>query len=647
MLRCSFKPFSLRRALALLVVLVLSVGACVMPALADEGGYTIKEYHFEGVLHANNEMDVTESITANFSEPRHGIYRSIPTKFYVGGAFTGRGLQHYVCKVKNLSVSEQYSVESSENYEDIRIGDADVYVQNDHAYQLSYTYSMPDDRIAEKDLLYYSVLGAEWDTTIDHYSFNVTFEKPLSAEEVEGFKLYSGSYGLETNNLEVDYTVTESGVSGEVYNITPKQAITLFCPLKSGYFEKTRKQSPFLTGLFMLLTSIFAGLSIGVLIARRIRHWRRPVVTVEFYPPAGLSPAEVGVIIDNSTDDRDMMSLIPWWAQQGYLRIEDHNEGDKGVFDKKTDKNKAGLVLIKLKNLPNDAPEYQKKFYDTLFQGRERRDMNRINERFYEKYTDAKSKLTNHFTDERELVGGVISTFLLTAAISLTYIASLLFGSAISFCYDFWLLVWLVPIIIIYGLLARMGSAEEFSFFKLLLRSVGLVILLGISALLVELTLEDDMLLPKQVYWAGFWGVIGVQTISRWMTYSTEYRREMLGKLLGLKRFIKTAELPRLQMLLNENPEYYYDVLPYAIAFGLVDKWAKRFTELPQPEPRWYKSYDPHYHWNSMYLYDHLDRGFNQPIEHMGAEIAAAAASSSSSGGSSGGGGGGGGGGSW
>ena len=42
---------------------------------------------------------------------------------------------------------------------------------------------------------------------------------------------------------------------------------------------------------------------------------------VHYYPPEGLPPAEAGAFIDDKTDNRDIISLLPYWGGQGYLKI--------------------------------------------------------------------------------------------------------------------------------------------------------------------------------------------------------------------------------------------------------------------------------------------------------------------------------------
>lgn len=60
----------------LLVFCLLTVGS----VLADQGGYTITQYHVDMKLHEDASMDVVEQIDVNFSEARHGIYREIPLR---------------------------------------------------------------------------------------------------------------------------------------------------------------------------------------------------------------------------------------------------------------------------------------------------------------------------------------------------------------------------------------------------------------------------------------------------------------------------------------------------------------------------------------------------------------------------------------
>ena len=52
---------------------------------------------------------------------------------------------------------------------------------------------------------------------------------------------------------------------------------------------------------------------------------------------------------------------------------------------------------------------------------------------------------------------------------------------------------------------------------------------------------------------------------------------EMLGKVKGFKRFLETAEKEELESLVEKNPEYFYDILPYTYSLDVSEKWVEQF----------------------------------------------------------------------
>ncbi len=114
---------------------------------------------------------------------------------------------------------------------------------------------------------------------------------------------------------------------------------------------------------------------------------------------------------------------------------------------------------------------------------------------------------------------------------------------------------------------------------------------------------------------------------------------------MGFKKFLETAEKEKLEMLVEENPEYYYDILPYAYVLGVSDKWTKNFESIALEPPQWYGGtvFDRMIFWHFM----------NSTYNSAAASMTSAPQSSSGGnfsgggGGFAGGGSGGGGGGSW
>lgn len=141
------------------------------------------------------------------------------------------------------------------------------------------------------------------------------------------------------------------------------------------------------------------------------------------------------------------------------------------------------------------------------------------------------------------------------------------------------------------------------------------------------------------------------------MPRRTPYGNEMLGRIRGFKRFLETAEKDQLEKLVEENPEYFYNILPYTYALGISNKWIEQFETIAMKEPDWYDNNSPF----DMHDFNHFmnntmssvkDAMSSTPSSSGGSSGGSSSSGSSSGGGSSGGGSsgggsGGGGGGSW
>lgn len=70
----------------------------------------------------------------------------------------------------------------------------------------------------------------------------------------------------------------------------------------------------------------------------------------------------------------------------------------------------------------------------------------------------------------------------------------------------------------------------------------------------------------------------------------TDDGHTVLQQIEGFKTFLETAEKDRLEELVEENPEYFYDILPYAYVLGVSKKWIKKFESIAIEPPSWCSS---------------------------------------------------------
>jgi uncharacterized membrane protein len=150
-----------------------------------------------------------------------------------------------------------------------------------------------------------------------------------------------------------------------------------------------------------------------------------------------------------------------------------------------------------------------------------------------------------------------------------------------------------------------------------------------------------------------FWGIIAAVAVvvsllillimSHFLIKKNKEGTMILSELKGFKQFIKVAEENKLKMLLQEDPTYFETTMSYALAFGMFDKWAKKFDGLNLQPPTWYQSST-----GRLMTMNHFSKSFNNSIKSTQSTMVSSPSSSGGSGGgSSGGGFGGGGGGSW
>lgn len=124
-----------------------------------------------------------------------------------------------------------------------------------------------------------------------------------------------------------------------------------------------------------------------------------------------------------------------------------------------------------------------------------------------------------------------------------------------------------------------------------------------------------------------------------------------MGQLSGLRFFIETAELDRMKVLAEDQPEIFYHIMPYAYVFGLYDKFAEKLKTLQIPAPGWYHAGYEIKNWNAGIMLScmagNLSFAAVSLSQPSSVNASGGGSASGNKGGFSGGGFGGGGGGSW
>lgn len=390
----------------------------------------------------------------------------------------------------------------------------------------------------------------------------------------------------------------------------------------------------------------YLGVILGLLLAAAALLFRftkkEPslIPTMEFRAPDRLNPAEVGFIIDGKSDSSDITSLIFYWASHRHLRLEITA--------------KDCYVLHRLSPLDELHEDYEAVMFDKLWEygaADDRVSSEELNERFYTQIDKTKAELAKKYTGDKQLATSASknkSGYLCLAAI---LIVALTVGigavlSANSALEILGLVVFLLSFAVTY-LLSQTAFAAQYS-----RKPTGLLIASGASAVVGSLLFS---LISGGVQ-IGFIPLIllslcaeAAAFIAPWIVCRSEYGNAVLGRCVGFRQFLITAEKDKLQALLADSPEYFYDILPYANVLGVSKLWSDKFEGLSIQTPDWVYSSDPSIIANYLLL-SHAMTSLNKSmvsIPHASGSGSGGGGMGSFGGGSVGGGGGGGGGGGW
>lgn len=617
---------------AILLLVIIMIVPVVAGASA-ENEYIIDSYNVVINVGSDNVYTVTETITADFLIYKHGIFREIPMDY-------GR----YRTRIYDVYVNEKFTQSKSNGMYILKIGDLDYTSIGKKEYVIRYKMSLGEDINPDYDLFYYNIIGTGWDTLINNIKFEVNLPASTESNKIH---FYIGAEG-STISDSVYYEKTENTIRGSVPILGAYEGLTAYIELPEETFIDAETSNR--AAVFSLVAWL---LSIGVVFFAYIK-WhtkgRDPVLypSVQFTPPNEMTPAEVGYVIDGVVDDKDITSLIFYWADKGYLEI--------------TESGKNEYLFIKIKD-PDPDEAYETYMFHRMFEyGRDGWvSTNDLDKEFYEDIPVIKEQVKDKFQGAHRLFTKQ-SEFWSKAIMLMAVIPCILL--VIVMTEGYFDMFSLIPVLLVFIGVVFSGAVvvNTLKKWNIFTRGGKLVrsILFGMFVMIFcfitfgfAYAIEEGM---SPVYHSDLFifmealrttlSVAALFIISAGTIKRTEYSHKMLEYLLGLKSFIRDAEMDKLKQMIDEDPEYFYDILPYAIVLGLERKWAGKFSRITMAPPSYYNTSGT-ISANSVFTSSMLLRCIGRTGHVMTVAKSSGSGGGFSGGGFSGGGAGGGGGGSW
>ena len=417
-------------------------------------------------------------------------------------------------------------------------------------FTLNFTYSLPNLIVTnEAGLLELQLpLLAGFAYPVQALEFSVTLPGAVTAKP-------AFSSGYHQANIEKDIYCTTSGatITGTAQTeLKDHETLSMSLLVTEEMFPQKRITPPnfqtvsALTAVFYLLALVY-----WVIFLRNLPSWpRRRAQATE-----GYTAGELGSLLYLQGGDLNLMVFS--WAQAGYLQIHLAPSGK--------------VTLRRHMDMGNERSTFEQRCFKQLFGKRDTVDASTL--RYGAIYQYVK-KLTPNISSMVQARSGNLLVFRGCSAV-----AGMFCGVSVAI-----------------GLSS--GAALQW-FLVILLGALALVSCWYVQAWATHLFAADRQPLWLALGLCGIWLILSAiaglfpsgmtMVLCQLLTgllaalggRRTPAGRQAMGETLGLRRYLKTVSKGQLQEICQSNPDYFHQMMPYAMALGVDKRFAKQFGSLP------------------------------------------------------------------
>ncbi len=350
----------------------------------------IRSFDTEVALAKDGAFTVQEKIRWDFEgERRHGIFRDLPVRYGRGRAPDYRIAVDVEAVTDARGNPRPFTTRRQGRDLRIRIGDPDATVTGLQDYWIRYRVRRGILWLEGHDELYWNATGTEWPVPIDAARATVTLPA-VGAGEVET-ACYTGPQGAVASDCAMRLTPGMASFETE-HPLGVREGLTLVLGLPKGVLEEPSRleralarTSDFVSAWMLVPLLAFAGM---LSLWRRSGRDRggRDALPVRYEPPEGLTPAEVGTVLDEKADLSDITASVLDLAVRGFLTIEER-ESERFLFLKDRD------WILRKRAEPKGLRRHESILFHKLFAGRDEVTLSSLKNQFYQHLPEIRDAL--------------------------------------------------------------------------------------------------------------------------------------------------------------------------------------------------------------------------------------------------------------
>ena len=493
----------------------------------DESNFIIENFDIELNVREDNKVEVKETLDVHFlKEDSHGIYRAVP----IWSQYTGEDGKTIEKRAKVTDFKcegEKLKDESSATMFRMKIGDPDRLVPQYKTYNISYTYDLGKDPYSDKDEFIFHAFGDSLGGAVSYGKITLKFTNKFSDEtstKISKDQLLIWKDKLRKENIydkgknNDTQTSVATNENGIVINLTNVTgSITTEVVLPEGYFNTATDTYE---NTSFILCCVVVLISISAVVAWFIFGKDNKVKETQTicYPPENLDPAYMGVVLGTEGISYSKYNaLAVSLASKGYVNIAKDPRDKDNFFVKK-------LIDIN-KPLPSGVKELsdnEKLIYESIFRGTEvivSLKEDKIDETKLQQIDENTKKFRETIYEKK--------------------------SSIIQIVYAILEILSVILLMVSFFAIKDMNPVNNWIY------AVTLVIWI--------VSLVFTFLLEKK----------------------TSYGDKLASEIKSYKEFLKGFDKDQCANLLKDNPQFFYETLPYTYVFGITKNWLKEINSYP------------------------------------------------------------------
>ena len=529
----------MKRVFSLLACLVLLAGCLCIPVSAESAASSVNL-----MCTVNSEGDCLATMTVNLRLEEHidKLYFPLPLNaknitLNNSPVSTTRGAAATLVDISKLS--KDYVGELVLRFE-YTIPDAVQITDTD-----------PDENKTSWALQLSVPLLSGFDHPVESLNFTITMPPGTMTERPTLTSIYRQT-SIES---DIPFKVAGSQIIGSTNTVmNDHEAVTLtmivpeeMFPTVSTYVREGNPELPYIIG-FAVLALLYWLLT--------LRTW--PVFRMQTTtPPEGITAGELGCRLTLSGGDLTMMVFS--WAQLGYLYI---HLDDKGR-----------VLLHKRMDMGNERSQFENNIYKMLFGSRQVVD---ATGNTYAKLVRKVQKIVPQQRSMYRRNSGNVRIFR-----GLACVCQVLCGICVAMNMTGILpLAILLAVILVPFSMVTAWLIQDIAYRTHLRGKTS--VLIGFVCILLWIILG---LLCGQI-WIPLGCVVGQFLYGYLAAYGgrrSDLGRHDAGQVLGLRRYVKRLPKEDITRFLRNDPDYYFNYAPYALALGVINPYSRTFGKRKLP----------------------------------------------------------------